>query len=129
MIDEDLVRDWIVGYERAWRAPGGVDLADLFTEDASYQTAPFREPHHGLASIRQMWEAERDRDDESFTFAFEVLAVTAPRAVARIHVRYDPPDGQEYRDLWVIELADDGRCRAFEEWPFWPEGTPGAPAG
>ena len=24
-------------------------------------------------------------------------------------------------DLWVIQLAGDGRCNWFEEWPYWPE--------
>ena len=28
---------------------------------------------------------------------------------------------EEYRDLWVIRFAGDGRCAWFEEWPYWPE--------
>jgi hypothetical protein len=28
---------------------------------------------------------------------------------------------REYRDLWVMRFASDGRCAWFEEWPFWPE--------
>ena len=39
------------------------------------------------------------------------------------------PCKQEYRDLWVVTLDEDGLCTAFEEWPFWPEGTPGTSAG
>jgi hypothetical protein len=27
---------------------------------------------------------------------------------------------QEYRDLWIMRFDDDGRCCAYEEWPFWP---------
>jgi len=42
----------------------------------------------------------------------------------RVDVRYgvDPP--QEYRDLWVVRLAGNGRCTHFEEWPFAPPGQP-----
>ena len=44
--------------------------------------------------------------------------------VVRVDVRYgvDPP--QEYRDLWVVRLAGNGRCTRFEEWPFAPPGQP-----
>jgi hypothetical protein len=44
--------------------------------------------------------------------------------VVRIEVRYGRPVRQEYRDLWVLRLDDDGRCSWFEEWPFWPEQSP-----
>jgi hypothetical protein len=47
-----------------------------------------------------------------------VIAVDGEAAVARVEVAYG--NGSEYRDLWVIRFAPDGRCREFEEWPFWP---------
>ena len=28
---------------------------------------------------------------------------------------------ERWRDLWVLRFDDDGRCRAFEEWPFAPD--------
>ena len=38
----------------------------------------------------------------------------------QVFVEYaDPP--QPWRDLWVLEFAEDGRCSAFEEWPFAPK--------
>jgi hypothetical protein len=40
--------------------------------------------------------------------------------VVRVDVQYGPPDRHEYRDLWIVRFAADGRCREFEEWPFWP---------
>lgn len=129
MIDERTVATWIERYERAWRTAGTDLLGDLFTEHATYRGAPFHEPHQGLDAIRAFWDDEREGPDEVFTMSSEVVAVTDPRAVARLEVQYDPPDGQLYRDLWVMEFAPDGRCRAFEEWPFWPPGSNGAPAG
>jgi hypothetical protein len=123
MIDEGSVAVWIEGYERSWRSPGTDHLADIFTPTAEYRGSPFGETLHGLEAIGEFWEAEREGPDEAFTMAYEVVAVTHPRAVARLEVQYDPPDGQRYRDLWVLEFADDGRCRSFEEWPFWPEGS------
>jgi uncharacterized protein (TIGR02246 family) len=129
MVDEASVREWIERYERAWRTPGTEPLRDLFTDDATYRAAPFDDPQRGLAAIAALWEKERKGPDEAFTITSEEIAVTDPRAVARIEVRYAPPDGQLYRDIWIMELTDDGRCRTFEEWPFWPAGTDGTVAG
>lgn len=128
MTREDL-HAWIAAYERLWRTPGSDGLAEIFSEDASYSTAPFREPLNGLPAIAEMWEAERLNPDEDFELDSEIVAVDGDTAVARIEVRYGPPRDQLYRDLWVLVLGADGRCTRFEEWPFWPPGTPGTTAG
>ena len=83
--------------------------------------SPYAEPVAGLAAIRRMWDEERAGPDEVFTLATEILAVDGTTAVVRAEVRYGDPVSQEYRDLWVMRLGDDGRCSWFEEWPFWPE--------
>jgi len=116
-----LVGRWLAGYEAAWRAPGTDSLAGLFTGDATYLQSPYEQPITGLDAIKQMWEAEREGPDEVFTLVTEILAVDGPTAVVRAEVRYGDPLRQEYRDLWVIRLDDDGHCTWFEEWPFWPE--------
>jgi hypothetical protein len=67
-----------------------------------------------------MWEAERDGPGEVFRMTSEVIAVDGDTAVVRVEVGYGNPVRQEYRDLWVLRFADDGRCAWFEEWPFWP---------
>ena len=118
--DRALVSRWLAGYEAAWRSPGTASLADLFTADASYLQSPYELPVIGLDAIARMWDAEREGPDEVFTLATDILAVDGPVAVVRAEVRYGEPLRQEYRDLWVIRLDDDGRCSWFEEWPYWP---------
>jgi ketosteroid isomerase-like protein len=120
MTDRATVRRWLAGYEAAWRAPGTAGLAGLFTSDATYLQSPYQQPVAGLDAIKRMWEDERDGPEEVFTLATDVLAVDGPMAVVRAEVCYGDPPRQEYRDLWVIRLADDGRCTWFEEWPYWP---------
>lgn len=117
-MDRARVADWIAGYERAWRTPGTDALAELFTADASYRQEPYREPVLGLADIGRMWEAERAGPTEEFEMTSEIVAVDGPVAVARIEVRYGAPHHQGFRDLWIMRFAEDGRCAAFEEWPF-----------
>ena len=119
----DRVRDWLNGYERAWRSPGTVSLRELFTEDATYSMGPYEETQKGLPAIEELWEGERSGHDEEFTMSSEIVATDGNIAVVRVDVNYSKPKGTEYRDLWLIEFAADGRCLAFEEWPFWPERT------
>ena len=120
MTDRAAVGRWVSGYENAWRAPGTALLAGLFTEDAQYLVSPYAEPVAGLTAIGQMWERERESPGEVFTLSTDILAVDGPLAVVRAEVRYGDPVRQEYRDRWVLQLGEDGRCSWFEEWPFWP---------
>ena len=119
--------DWVKRYERAWREPGTEALDELFTAEASYSPSPYAEPHRGLFAIRELWESERNPGEE-FSMEAEVLAVEGDVGVVRLTVDYRKPRRQQYRDLWVIRLDDDGRCSEFEEWPFWPPGSGGAAA-
>ncbi|HEX4291054.1 MAG TPA: nuclear transport factor 2 family protein [Trebonia sp.] len=128
MTDRVRVRQWLAAYEAAWRAAGTEGLAGIFTDDASYLQSPYEEPVVGLDAIRRMWDEEREGPDEVFAIATEILAVDGATAVVRAEVRYGDPVRQEYRDLWIVHLGDDGRCRRFEEWPYWP-GEPRAAEG
>ncbi len=119
MITRAEVEDWLARYERAWRTAGTEPLRGLFVEDATYRMSPYEEPFVGLSAIAEMWEAEREGPGEAFTMTSEVLAVEGDTAVARIEVVYHEPP-REYRDLWIMRFTPDGRCREYEEWPFWP---------
>lgn len=120
MTDRPAVRRWVEGYERAWRAPGTAEISTLFTTDATYLHSPYEEPVVGINDIGRMWEEEREGPNEVFTLSTEVVAVDNQTAVVRAEVRYGQPVRQEYRDLWILRLEDDGRCSWFEEWPYWP---------
>ena len=120
MLTRQHVTDWVAGYERAWRTAGTSGLGELFTEDATYLQEPFAETLVGLEAIAAMWEAEREGPDEVFTMDRDVIAVDGNVAVVHLDVRYGEPSAHRYRDLWVLRFAEDGRCTAFEEWPFWP---------
>jgi ketosteroid isomerase-like protein len=127
-MDRAQLSEWLAGYERAWRTPGTEALADLFTEDAIYSTAPYEKPHRGLETIGEMWEEERLDPDEEFEMSNEIVAVEGDTGVVRVEVQYHEPRNKEYRDLWIVRLNDAGLCFEFEEWPFWPPDQHGAPA-
>jgi hypothetical protein len=89
--------------------------------------SPYEEPARGLEAIAALWEREREGPDEGFEMTHEIVAVEGDTGVVRVEVSYER--GTEYRDLWLIRLGPDGRCRDFEEWPFWPEKGPTASEG
>lgn len=119
MTHHATVEAWVREYERLWRTAGTAGLADLFTTDISYRPSPWATPVEGLPALAEFWEAERDGPDEPFTMDARVIAVDGPTAVVRVGVEYGA-SGDRWRDLWVLQFADDGRCTAFEEWPFAP---------
>jgi ketosteroid isomerase-like protein len=117
VVDRHEVMRWVARYERAWR-DGDLDaVAELFTEDARYRPSPYEEAEVGHAAIRAFW---LDDEGQTFSVRAEPLAVESRVAVIRLEVRYGDPVRQEYRDLWVLRFAVDGRVEDFEEWAYWP---------
>ena len=108
---------WVAEYERAWRDGDVSGVTRLFTGDARYRRAPYEEPLVGHEQIQAFW-----LDDEGRTFSVvaQPIAVEGRDAVVRREVRYVQPVAQEYRDLWVLRFAPDGRVEDFEEWAYWP---------
>jgi hypothetical protein len=118
-VSRSQVISFIADYEAAWRTPGTEPLGDLFTADATYRMSPYEEPIVGLEAIEALSERERAGYDEAFAIEADVVAVEGDTGVVQLEVRYGEPRPREYRDLWVVRFAGDGRCRAFEEWPYW----------
>jgi ketosteroid isomerase-like protein len=120
-VDRSSVARWVEGYERAWRTAGTAGLAQLFTDDATYVPSPWAAPIVGLDRLAAFWDQERDGPEEAFTLTSEIVAVDGEVAVVRLQVDYASDDVRQWRDLWVLRFAPDGRCRSFEEWPFAPD--------
>lgn len=121
-MDRDGVMRWVAGYERAWRDGDQDAVAQLFTEDAAYRTSPYAPAAVGHAAIGALWLRD---EGESFTVRTEPVAVEGRDAVVQLEVRYGDPVRAEFRDLWVLRFAADGRVEDFEEWYWSPEPDPG----
>ena len=120
-MDREVVAEWVDAYERAWRTAGTDRLDEVFSADVVYVPSPWATPVYGLDDLRRFWEANRDGPDEPFVLTREIVALEGSTAVVRVAVDYLGADTTQWRDLWVIEFAEDGRCAAFEEWPFAPD--------
>jgi hypothetical protein len=124
-MEREAFERWIAAYEKAWRTPGTAPLDDLFVDYATYSTAPVEEPYRGREAIAEFWERNREGPDEEFTMRSQIIAAEDDTAVARVDVQYGGANPKQFRDLWVISLEPDERCRRFEEWPFAPPDQPG----
>ncbi|QCB94483.1 nuclear transport factor 2 family protein [Cellulomonas shaoxiangyii] len=109
------VMGWVREYERAWRDQDVAAVERLFTEDALYLRGAYDEGLRGRAAIAEFW-----LDPTPFTMSAEPVAVAPPMAVVRVEVQYLGDDPHEFRDLWVMRFAADGRAEHFEEWAHWP---------
>lgn len=120
----DDVERWMDGYVAAWTSNAPADIDALFTDDAAYYTAPYREPWRGREAIRAEWLENRDEPGQ-WRFRYEPLALAGNLAFVRGWTDYldDPP--RTYHNLWVIRLEDDGRASTFTEW-FMKERPPQA---
>ena len=116
-MDRADVMRWVERYELTWRDEDLDAVGDLFTDDAQYRPSPYEDSLVGLDAIRDMWI---DEDGEAFAMTAQLVAVEGDVAVVRVEVRYGDPVRQEYRDLWVLRFAPDGRVEDFEEWAYWP---------
>jgi uncharacterized protein (TIGR02246 family) len=110
--DTATVQHWMEAYQRAWSSNAPSDIAALFTEDAVYFTAPFREPWRGHDEIVAGWLEHRD-EPGSFQFRWQPVAVSGDLAVVQGETRYAD---ETYSNLWLLSLGADGRCQSFTEW-------------
>ena len=112
MADLATVTAWIDAYRRAWETSDPAAVGALFTSDAEYLTAPFREPWRGRDAIVEGWLAHRDAPGET-TFAWWPVVLTDDVAVVQATTTYP---GTAYSNLWILRLDAAGRCRSFTEW-------------
>jgi hypothetical protein len=123
--------DWINGYRRAWEQNDAELLVSLFTEDASYRSSPFREPHVGHDGIRAYWARAAGTQQEVEVRMGEpvvdgnVVAVewwaTMDDAVVTLPgclLLQFGPDGRcfDLREYWNVEA---GRRPPHDGWGSW----------
>lgn len=120
MTDLAQLGDWLDRYIAAWRSNDAELIRPLFTDDAVYRWHPWEtdEAARGADAIASAWLEQPD-DPDSWEISCEPLAVNGDLGVARCQTRYfataDEPD-RLYHNIFVVRLADDGRCREFTEY-------------
>jgi len=119
-MDRVAVQAWLDAYVAAWRANQRGPIEALFTEDAAYRFHPY-DPEDdvvkGSSAIADAW-LENPDEPGSGDARYEPFAVEDDRAVAIGYSHYlaqGDQDERTYRNVFLLEFASDGRCRAFTE--------------
>jgi hypothetical protein len=107
---------WIDGYRRAWEEADTDLVLTLFTEEATYRSNPFEEPHRGHEGIRAYWDG-----------------VTSQQRGARVRMGRPFRDGARASVEWwttmeshgeevtlpgclLLRFEADGRCSDLREY-------------
>ena len=112
MTPED-VQAWLDAYIAAWRSYDPDEIADLFTENATYAYNPWDEPIEGVDAIVNEWLTDPDEPD-SWEAEYRPLLVAGDQAIAVGETRYT--SGKVYLNLWPLTFDENGKCTAFVEW-------------
>jgi SnoaL-like domain len=114
MTEPSAARAWIAAYRRAWETYREGDIRALFTDDAVYRAHPWEDGVVGLDAIVAAWLAVRD-DARDTTFEVLEVNVDGDRAFIRGVSGY-PRFDDVWENLFVVDLAQDGRARRFTGW-------------
>ena len=119
-MERAAVQAWLDEYVAAWRANERGPIEALFTEDAAYRFHPYGgedDVVKGKSAIADAWLENPDEPD-SWDARYEPFAVDRDRAVALGYSHYRAQGEKEerkYHNVFLLEFATDGRCRAFTE--------------
>ena len=109
---------WLASYRTAWGSDDPEDVAALFTDSATYSPWPYARAWAGRDTIVAKW-IERGDSGRPWTFEHRIVAIDGDLGVVEGVTGY-PAHGDEeeteFKNLWLIRLAPDGRASEFGEW-------------
>lgn len=117
-MNRDDLENWLTRYRHAWSTDAPADIEALFTEDASYSPWPYATPWQGREVIVEKWIGRGD-SKRPWTFEHRIVAVDGDLGVVEGVTGYPAhrdEEESEFKNLWLIRLAPDGRAAQFAEW-------------
>jgi hypothetical protein len=117
------VETWVETYRRAWEEADDELVAGLFSEDATYRSNIFEEPHLGRAGIGEYWRTVTSTQREVSVRMGRPI-VDGDRAAVEWWTTMES-DGSEITlpGCLLLRFDEDGRCVSLHEHWEWAEGT------
>jgi limonene-1,2-epoxide hydrolase len=110
------VEDWSERYRRAWEEADDDAVVALFTEDATYRSNPFEEPHRGHEGIRTYWR-NVTRSQSNVSVEIGRTMTDGRRAVVEWWTQMDNDElPVTLPGALILDFAEDGRCSALREY-------------
>jgi hypothetical protein len=107
------IERWLSAYTTAWDTNDAEEIGALFTASAEYRSYPWADPLRGTDQIVAWWLSSADQPGDH-RFSFALLGSDGDRFFVQGRTTYT--DGRTYENLWVVDLAPDGRATSFTEW-------------
>jgi uncharacterized protein (TIGR02246 family) len=110
------VEEWAERYARAWEEADDEAAGALFTEDATYRSDPFHEPHRGREAIRRYWR-EVTATQSSVEVVMGQPTVAGKRAVVEWWTQMDS-EGTPVTlpGALILDFDENGLCHALREY-------------
>lgn len=108
---------WLSAYHQAWIRHDAEQVSQLFTEDAVYQSHPFREPFRGRAEIAEYWRRSTPSQEELEIRWGTAIVSGAHAAVEWWATMRDADDGPlTLPGCLILRFAENGLCEELREY-------------
>jgi hypothetical protein len=110
------IEEWARRYARAWEEADAEAAGALFSDDATYRSDPFREPHRGRAAIADYWR-DVTASQSNVVVRMGRPVVSGSRAVVEWWTEMDN-DGTPVTlpGALILDFDETGQCCALREY-------------
>lgn len=123
MLTTEEFAAWLEAYKAAWQDRDEAAIANIFTEDASYQETPYTPAMKGVEAIRDYWRRVVVEDQSDIRFDYKIWNVSDDVGVAHWRCKFSQKSSFEGVDLDGIfrcvlsaEPGTPKRCAELLEW-------------
>lgn len=123
------VKVWAEAYRTAWVNADSTAAADLFTDDASYRSNIYEQPHVGRSGIEDYWTSVTSSQSD-VAVRMGSPFVDEPNATVEFWTTM-AVDGSPVTlaGCLLLRFGEDGRCADLREYWNFTAGTHQPPAG
>jgi ketosteroid isomerase-like protein len=114
---------WIDAYGRAWETGDDELMVSLFTEDATYRSAPFREPFRGRDEIRAYARRNAGTQRDKRVRMGRPFVDGSRVAVEWWTTMIDDGEAVTLPGCLLLRLEEDGHCSELREYWHLEPGT------
>ncbi len=108
---------WLAAYRQAWITRNAEQVAQLFTEDATYQSHPLRPPYRGRAEIRAYWQRVTSTQDNIEVRWGTPIVAGNRMAVEWWTTMHDSEEGDvTLPGCLLLRFSEDGLCEELREY-------------
>jgi hypothetical protein len=113
------IDEWLEGYRLAWEQADDESVADLFTENATYRSNIFEEPHAARKGIRDYWRQVTETQSDVSVRMGRPFGEGGRIAVEFWTTMDNEGSAVTLPGCLLLEFEPDGRCSSLREyWQF-----------